>query len=113
MASGMPLAPGDSEIDQIFKIFRLVSVFPLNYQPFLYHLLTLAFHFLLHSILGTPTTEIWPGLVQMPDFKPTFPKWNPQNLTEVLPEMDERGLHLLAGMLTYDPSRRISGRFLF
>ncbi|SCV74056.1 BQ2448_6488 [Microbotryum intermedium] len=83
MLSGMPLVPGDSEIDQIFKIFRL---------------------------LGTPTAEVWPGLATMPDFKPTFPRWRPQNLREVLPEMDHTSLHLLSGMLTYDPSRRISAK---
>lgn len=48
----------------------------------------------------------------MPDFKPTFPRWRPQNLREVLPEMDDTALHLLSGMLTYDPARRISGTFL-
>jgi hypothetical protein len=26
MASGLPLVPGDSEIDQIFKIFRFVAL---------------------------------------------------------------------------------------
>ncbi|KAL8283788.1 hypothetical protein RQP46_005220 [Phenoliferia psychrophenolica] len=83
MASGVPLIPGDSEIDQIFKTFRL---------------------------LGTPTLEVWPGLIQMPDFKPTFPRWRPQPLQEVLPEMDEKALHLLQGMLTYDPMRRISAK---
>ncbi len=83
MASGMPLCPGDSEIDQIFKIFRL---------------------------LGTPSLQSWPGLAQMPDFKPTFPQWRPQSLLAVLPEMDNRALHLLAGMLVYEPSKRISAK---
>ena len=63
-------------------------------------------------MLGTPTLEVWPGLVQMPDFKPTFPRWRPQPLNEVLPEMDDKALHLLTGMLTYDPMRRISGSSL-
>lgn len=62
-------------------------------------------------LLGTPTTEIWPGLTQMPDFKTTFPRWAPQSLPEILPEMDERALHLLKAMLTYDPPYRISGMF--
>ncbi|SCZ99229.1 BZ3500_MvSof-1268-A1-R1_Chr3-1g05891 [Microbotryum saponariae] len=88
MLSGMPLVPGDSEIDQIFKIFRQV----------------------LCQLLGTPTAEVWPGLATMPDFKPTFPRWRPQDLREVLPEMDHTSLHLLSGMLTYDPARRISAK---
>jgi len=83
MASGMPLCPGDSEIDQIFKIFRL---------------------------LGTPSPHSWPGLSQMPDFKPTFPQWRAQVLSDVLPEMDARALQLLSAMLVYEPSQRISAK---
>ncbi|ORY92739.1 kinase-like domain-containing protein [Leucosporidium creatinivorum] len=83
MASGMPLIPGDSEIDQIFKIFRL---------------------------LGTPNTEVWPALVNMPDFRTSFPKWRPQNFADVLPEMDPVALDLLERMLVYDPSRRITAK---
>lgn len=40
---------GDSEIDQIFKIFKL---------------------------FGTPKEETWPGVTKLKEFKPTFPKWN-------------------------------------
>lgn len=83
MASGLPLVPGDSEIDQIFKIFRL---------------------------MGTPTVQSWPGLAQMPDNKQSFPKWQPADLRKLLPEMDERGLHLLNSMLQIDPERRISAK---
>eukprot|EP01047_Picozoa_sp_COSAG01_P046712 COSAG01_NODE_4407_length_5056_cov_4.859794_7_plen_115_part_00 len=48
MVMKQPLYPGDSEIDELFKIFRT---------------------------LGTPTEAIWPGVSKLPDFKPTFPKW--------------------------------------
>lgn len=44
------------EIDEIFKIFRL---------------------------LGTPTAETWPGVQELPDYKECFPKWNPKPLHEV------------------------------
>ncbi|KAK4047000.1 Cyclin-dependent kinase catalytic subunit [Microbotryomycetes sp. JL201] len=83
MASGVPLIPGDSEIDQIFKTFRL---------------------------LGTPSTDAWPGLSQMPDFKTAFPKWRPQNLQEVLPDMEPTAIHLLQRMLVYDPQFRVSAK---
>ncbi|GAA5825786.1 hypothetical protein JCM11251_000368 [Rhodosporidiobolus azoricus] len=83
MSSGLPLVPGDSEIDQIFKIFRL---------------------------MGTPTPSTWPGLTQMPDYKTNFPRWRPANLAEVLPEMDDRARALLEGMLQIDPERRISAK---
>merc|ERR1719229_179250 len=48
MATGAALFQGDSEIDTIFQIFRK---------------------------LGTPTEADWPGLPDLPDFKPTFPQW--------------------------------------
>jgi serine/threonine protein kinase len=48
MINHRPLFPGDSEIDQLFKIFRT---------------------------LGTPTEATWPGVSQLPDFKDTFPQW--------------------------------------
>ncbi|GAA5997810.1 uncharacterized protein JCM10292_006830 [Rhodotorula paludigena] len=83
MASGLPLVPGDSEIDQIFRIFRL---------------------------MGTPTEQTWPGLVQMPDYKPSFPNWRAADLRKVLPEMDDRALHLLNAMLQIDPERRMSAK---
>lgn len=44
---------GDSEIDQIFKIFR---------------------------ILGTPTENIWPSVTNLKDFKASFPKWTQNTL---------------------------------
>lgn len=49
----------------------------------------------------------------MPDNKTSFPKWQPADLRKLLPEMDERGLHLLNSMLQIDPERRISGASLF
>ncbi|GAA5943607.1 hypothetical protein JCM3775_005825 [Rhodotorula graminis] len=83
MASGLPLVPGDSEIDQIFRIFRL---------------------------MGTPTESTWPGLVHMPDYKASFPQWRATDLRRALPEMDDRALALLNGMLQIDPERRISAK---
>ncbi|GAA5909826.1 uncharacterized protein JCM6883_003106 [Sporobolomyces salmoneus] len=91
MASGLPLVPGDSEIDQIFKIFRL---------------------------LGTPTPSTWPGLTQMPDFKSSFPVWRgATSLSEpgggwdkVLPEMEPSGLELIKKLLVIDPEKRISAK---
>ncbi|KAJ2779288.1 Cyclin-dependent kinase catalytic subunit [Coemansia javaensis] len=83
MVRRRPLFPGDSEIDEIFKIFR---------------------------IMGTPTEEIWPDLVTLPDYKPTFPKWQPKSLSALLPGLDADGIDLLKRMLAYDPARRISAK---
>ncbi|XP_069761673.1 cyclin-dependent kinase 2 isoform X2 [Narcine bancroftii] len=77
------LFPGDSEIDQLFRIFRT---------------------------LGTPDDSIWPGVTTMPDYKPTFPRWIQQDLSKVVPPLDEVGRDLLAQMLQYDPNKRISAK---
>ncbi|KAJ1767219.1 Cyclin-dependent kinase catalytic subunit, partial [Coemansia sp. RSA 2523] len=83
MVQRKPLFPGDSEIDEIFKIFR---------------------------ILGTPTEEIWPDVTSLPDYKPSFPKWQSKNLAELVSGLDADGVDLLKRMLTYDPAHRISAK---
>ncbi|XP_046473750.1 cyclin-dependent kinase 1 isoform X1 [Neodiprion pinetum] len=83
MATKKPLFQGDSEIDQLFRIFR---------------------------VLRTPTEEIWPGVTQLPDYKATFPNWTSNNLASQVKVIDEQGLDLLQAMLVYDPVYRISAR---
>eukprot|EP00096_Caligus_rogercresseyi_P014253 TRINITY_DN6753_c0_g1_i1.p1 TRINITY_DN6753_c0_g1~~TRINITY_DN6753_c0_g1_i1.p1 ORF type:complete len:314 (-),score=101.25 TRINITY_DN6753_c0_g1_i1:248-1189(-) len=78
-----PLFQGDSEIDQLFRIFR---------------------------VLRTPTDDIWPGVTQLPDFKATFPSWGENNLESQMKNLDKDGLDLLQSMLHYDPAKRISAR---
>ncbi|XP_048407346.1 cyclin-dependent kinase 1 [Stegostoma tigrinum] len=82
MATKRPLFHGDSEIDQLFRIFRT---------------------------LGTPNNEIWPEVEALPDYKNTFPKWKPGSLSQVK-NIDANGLDLLAKTLIYDPARRISAK---
>jgi cyclin-dependent kinase 2 len=77
------LFPGDSEIDQLYRIFRT---------------------------LGTPTETIWPGVTKLPDYKATFPKWPPQDLSKVVPVLNADGIDLLREMLMYEPSRRVSAK---
>lgn len=62
------LFPGDSEIDQLFRIFRT---------------------------MGTPDEVVWPGVSQLPDYKPNFPKWASSNFGEMFPRLDTDGLSLL------------------
>lgn len=80
---GAPLFPGDSEIDQIFKIFR---------------------------ILGTPNEESWPGVSQLPDYKSTFPQWSRRELAQIIPTLDAAGIDFLHETLVYDTSQRISAK---
>jgi len=83
MLAKRPLFPGDSEIDELFRIFRT---------------------------LGTPTEEVWRGCTSLPDFKPNFPKWSKQDLKKVIPGVDAVAIDLLESMLVYEPSQRISAK---
>ncbi|KAH9879461.1 hypothetical protein IAQ61_001279 [Plenodomus lingam] len=83
MCTRKPLFPGDSEIDEIFKIFR---------------------------ILGTPSEQDWPGVTSFPDFKPSFPKWGRTDIANIVTSLDEVGLDLLDALLVYDPAGRISAK---
>ncbi|KAJ0093783.1 hypothetical protein Patl1_27019 [Pistacia atlantica] len=92
MVNQRPLFPGDSEIDELFKIFR---------------------------VLGTPNEDIWPGVTSLPDFKSAFPKWPPKVMGKfllswiwqgVVPNLGPAGVDLLSKMLCMDPSRRITAR---
>jgi len=84
MLSCQPLFPGDSEIDELYKIFQ---------------------------IMGTPNDEIWPGVTQLPYWKGIFPHWVKQEWTTTFPSItDPNVFDLLDRMLVYDPVRRISAK---
>nr|AAB28422.1 Cdc2216 product {P element-induced A to V mutation at residue 145} [Drosophila melanogaster, Peptide Mutagenesis, 297 aa] [Drosophila melanogaster]AAP13986.1 cdc2-like kinase [Drosophila melanogaster] len=83
MATRKPLFQGDSEIDQLFRMFR---------------------------ILKTPTEDIWPGVTSLPDYKNTFPCWSTNQLTNQLKNLDANGIDLIQKMLIYDPVHRISAK---
>ena len=68
MVTKKPLFSGDSEIDQLFRIFRT---------------------------LGTPDEIVWPGVSQLPDYKTTFPQWNKEDLSKVLPTMNSDEIDLI------------------
>ncbi|KAG8129017.1 hypothetical protein E2320_015756, partial [Naja naja] len=77
------LFPGDSEIDQLFRIFRT---------------------------LGTPTESLWPGVTNLPDYKGNFPKWPKKDMKVIIPNLDQDGRDLLLQLLMYDPNKRISAK---
>jgi serine/threonine protein kinase len=85
LASSRALFPGDSEIDQLYRIFR---------------------------VLGTPNESTWPGISALPHYKCSFPKWPALLLDELVNSdgriLDESGLDLLGRMLTCDPNQRVS-----
>lgn len=81
MANKSPLFRGDSEIDQLFRIFRT---------------------------LGTPTEEVWPGVSEMPDYKNSFPNWKSNSISVLSNRLGLDGQSLLEEMLVYNPGDRIS-----
>lgn len=103
MATRKPLFQGDSEIDQLFRMFRLV----INYILGLFcEILTSV----ICRILKTPTEDIWPGVTSLPDYKNTFPCWSTNQLTNQLKNLDANGVNLIQKMLIYDPVHRISAK---
>ncbi|KAL5963540.1 Cyclin-dependent kinase 1 [Taenia solium] len=87
IATGDPLFRGDSEIDQLFHIFR---------------------------IMGLPTEENWPGVTKLRDYNPkSFPSWHANRLysqEKIVHALDAKGLDLLTALLLYDPSSRINAQ---
>ena len=45
--------------------------------------------------LGTPDETTWPGVEQLKEFKRDFPKWKPQKLRTIIPQLDDEGIELL------------------
>ncbi|XP_066581529.1 cyclin-dependent kinase 2 isoform X2 [Prorops nasuta] len=81
MATRRALFPGDSEIDQLFRIFRT---------------------------LGTPDETIWPGVSQLTDYTSMFPRWDARDLDEIVPTFNSEAKDLLLKLLTYDPNQRLT-----
>lgn len=76
-----PIFAGDSEIDQIFKIFQ-------------YH--------------GTPTEEDWPGVSMIPHFVKTFPKFKKKQPSQKFKKLNGLALDLALRLIALDPAKRIS-----
>lgn len=73
---------GDSEIDQLYRIFRQ---------------------------FGTPDETVWKNINQLPDYKDTFPKWEKQQLPNRF-NNDNDAVELFQSMTKYDPDQRISAK---
>ena len=80
-----PLFTGDSELDQTYRVFR---------------------------ILGTPTEADWPGIKSFENYKSQLPSYDKKPLASIFKDFffEEAGLDLLERMLTYDPCKRITAK---
>jgi len=67
MVTKRPLFPGDSEIDELFKIFR---------------------------ILGTPNEETWPGVTCLQDWNDDFPVWPSLQISKFVDGLCSAGIDL-------------------
>ncbi|BDA41628.1 Cyclin-dependent kinase B1-1 [Coccomyxa sp. Obi] len=78
----VPLFPGDSELQQLLHIFKL---------------------------LGTPTEAEWAGVSKLRDWH-EFPNWRKQDLNKHFPTLGADGIDLMERMFAYTPSKRITAR---
>lgn len=83
MLTGRPLFPGNSNEDQLLKIFKL---------------------------MGTPNEHTWPGVSSLPNFKSNFPLYAPQDLRAIIPHIEPYALELLILLLQMRPENRITAR---
>lgn len=83
MVNGRPLFPGNTDNDQLLKIFK---------------------------VLGTPNEAMWPTIAELPDWKPEYQLYPASDWATVVPPLEEPGVRLLEKMLQYDPNQRVSGK---
>lgn len=83
MVTKRPLFPGSSEIDELFKIFK---------------------------VLGTPTEETWPGVTSLQDWNEDFPVWPKLNIGKFYPRLCKDGVDLLEQLLDCNPRCRLTAR---
>ena len=82
MMTNGPLFPGESDIDQLFKVFLIV---------------------------GTPNLASWPDAASLPDFgKLCFQEQKPRPWNEVLPGVSSLAMDCVARMLSPNPNHRPS-----
>jgi serine/threonine protein kinase len=80
MLSGRPCFCGESELEQLLGIFR---------------------------ILGTPDTKNWPCINEFRDWH-DFPKWIPEKLECIFPNLEIDAITLLKSLLRLDPMKRVT-----
>ncbi|KAJ0177524.1 hypothetical protein K1T71_006397 [Dendrolimus kikuchii] len=92
MASGRTLFPGDSEIDQLFRVFRALGT---------------------PGVAGAGAGGVWPGARRLPDYRAAFPRWPPRPARALLPaplRADALAAPLFEAMLRYEPAERVAAR---
>lgn len=83
MCSKRALFPGDSEINQLHRIFK---------------------------VLGTPDEAVWPGVTSLRYWSDQFPQWKARPVSEWAKFVSGNAQDLLVRMLQLDPAKRISAK---
>jgi len=81
MVNGHPLFPGTSVSDELEKIFK---------------------------VFGTPNESTWPGVSQLPDYKPPAIVYERMPVENVALKMEYLGADLFKRFMEYSPEKRIS-----
>ncbi|PAA73016.1 hypothetical protein BOX15_Mlig023521g1 [Macrostomum lignano] len=81
MLANSPLFPGESDIEQLYCVTR---------------------------VLGTPSEASWPGMGDLPDYnKISFDQLSPVPFEELLPDASQAAVDLLKKFLVYRSDRRV------
>ncbi|CAH1101098.1 unnamed protein product [Psylliodes chrysocephalus] len=84
MIERKPLFPGETDIEQLAIVL---------------------------GTLGTPTSDNWPGLTQLPDYnKISFSHSEPKKWSVIIPDADYITLNLLSKILIYDQNKRCTAK---
>uniref|UniRef100_A0A3P9JDA6 Cyclin-dependent kinase 20 n=1 Tax=Oryzias latipes TaxID=8090 RepID=A0A3P9JDA6_ORYLA len=82
LLNSSPLFPGENDIEQLCCVLR---------------------------VLGTPTVDSWPEMLELPDYNKITFKENPAiPLEEIVPDTPPQAIHLLYRFLVYPSSQRCS-----
>ena len=80
MSTKHPSFPGNSEIDELFKIFH---------------------------VHGTPNTSLWPEALGLYDLNDRFLQWPTLDISKFAPHLSREGIDLIEGMLRLSPADRL------
>ena len=83
MYTGKPFLPGNSREDQITRIF---------------------------GVFGGLSQDTWLEFRDFDEYKPKYSSYKAQDLSKLLPMIDDVGLSLLKQMLNISPSKRITAK---
>jgi len=81
MKNGKPLFSGRTAQDQLVRIFKA---------------------------LGTVTVEVYPKIVEFPEYSAEWPAHPGKPLPQLVPGLDDNGYDLLGKLLHYNPAKRIT-----